>query len=165
MADDEKADLLAALRESRDVTAATLLRLDAAALHGERYENGWDGREILAHLAAIEWTYPRLIEIARTARAGDGEAGRADGGARDGMDGYNARQVEKRRGMPAASLIREWSENRDALIRAVEEADAGLLSAPVRSAGGRVGTLGLVLREVAIGHVAGHLADITGQGR
>ncbi|MBI2217338.1 MAG: hypothetical protein HYU51_08580 [Candidatus Rokubacteria bacterium] len=45
----------------------TVRGLPPRRLEEGRYENGWNGREILAHLASIEWTYPRLIEIAREA--------------------------------------------------------------------------------------------------
>jgi hypothetical protein len=160
--DGVKAALVAELRRATDEVAAVLNGLDESVLVEGRYENGWNGREILAHLAAIEWTYPRLIELAKSARPEAGESGRADGSARDGMDGYNARQVAKRATASLPELVVEWTRNREALIAAVEAADESLLSAPVRSAGGRTGTLAQVLREVTVGHVAGHVRDMTG---
>ena len=30
-----------------------------------RYEEGWTAKDILAHVASIEWTYPRLLDVAR----------------------------------------------------------------------------------------------------
>jgi hypothetical protein len=62
-----KAELLAALRASRDEVLALVRALSPERLEEGRYENGWNGRQILAHLASIEWTYPRLIDIAREA--------------------------------------------------------------------------------------------------
>ena len=63
-----KAELLAALRSSRDEVLALVRGLPPERLEEGRYENGWNGRQILAHIASIEWTYPRLIDIARTLR-------------------------------------------------------------------------------------------------
>jgi hypothetical protein len=62
-----KQELLAALRASRDEVLAIVRALPPARLEEGRYENGWNGRQILAHVASIEWSYPRLIDIARSA--------------------------------------------------------------------------------------------------
>ena len=61
-----KAELLHALHTSRDEVVALVRGLPPERLEEGRYENGWNGRQILAHIASIEWSYPRLIEIART---------------------------------------------------------------------------------------------------
>ena len=67
-----KTELLAALRGSRDEVVRIVRGLTREMLEQGRYENGWNGRQILAHLASIEWTYPRLIEArARSAANGD----------------------------------------------------------------------------------------------
>ena len=50
---------------------ALVSSLPPARLEEGRYENGWNGRQILAHIASIEWSYPRLIDIARTPPAPD----------------------------------------------------------------------------------------------
>ena len=62
-----KQELLDALRASRDEVLAIVRALPPARLEEGRYENGWNGRQILAHVASIEWSYPRLIDIARSA--------------------------------------------------------------------------------------------------
>src|SRR5262249_58496213 len=64
-----KAELLEALQASRDEVIAIVRTLPPEQLEEGRYENGWTGRQILAHIASIEWTYPRLIDIAREATA------------------------------------------------------------------------------------------------
>jgi hypothetical protein len=61
-----------------------------------------------------------------------------------------------------ASLLAEFEENRARTIATVEAADEALFDVPVRSAGGRTGTLAEVFREVAIGHLEQHVADIVG---
>lgn len=159
-------ELLEALRASRDFVVATVRGMTPAQLEEGRYENGWNARQILAHLASIEWTYPRLLDIARATEAAAGAA--ADEppsrAMRGGNDAYNERQVSKRAGVPAAELLAEFERNRAATIDAVAAADEVLLVRPIRSAGGVTGPLALVLRRVAVDHVLGHARDIAGSG-
>ncbi|MBI2724022.1 MAG: DinB family protein [Chloroflexi bacterium] len=172
-------DLAARLRDSGARSTARLRALPEAAFDGGRYENGWTAREILAHVAAIEWTYPRLLDIAREAPDAGGSATPApkpDAGVRrtdvsdaadtptravrGGIDDYNARQVAKRAAASVAELIAEFEKNRAATVAAVEAVDPSLLSAPIRSSGGITGVLGDVLNAVAVQHVEGHVDDI-----
>jgi len=162
-----KVELLARLTASRDHVLATVRALPAESLERGRYENAWNGRQILAHVASIEWTYPRLIDIAR--ETGEREAAARDGGLptramRGGVDAYNDRQVAKRAHLSAAELLDEFERNRAATIRAVEAADEELFARPVRSAGGFTGPLAAVFHAVAVEHVLGHIRDLAGTG-
>lgn len=161
-----KQEVLEALRVGGTEAVAALRALPAGAFEEGRYENGWNARQILAHIAAIEWTYPRLLDLAvtptastPTPTAGGGSQSAAPAG---GMDGYNARQVEKRSGASVAELIEEFERNRAATIAAVETADEALFDVAIRSAGGRTGTLARVFMDVAVAHVREHVRDITG---
>jgi hypothetical protein len=165
--------LIAALRSSGDDAGRRLRVLPQDAYAQGRYENGWSARQILAHVAAIEWTYPRLLDLAQQAQ---GSAGAPATGVRrttpeeatgtltriaeGGIDAYNARQVEKRANASIPELIGEFERNRAAPIAAMEAADGALFSRQIRSAGGITGTLADVLRAVAVEHVAGHVRDI-----
>jgi len=158
-------ELLDALRSSRDEVLAIVRALPPAALERGGYENGWNGRQILAHLASIEWTYPRLIDIAR--EAGAGPAATVSGepptrAMRGGNDAYNERQVARRADRSVAELLDEFATNRAATIRAVEAADEALFARVIRSAGGVTGPLAAVFHAVAVRHVLGHLRDIGG---
>ncbi|HXJ78978.1 MAG TPA: DinB family protein [Candidatus Methylomirabilis sp.] len=156
-------DLLAALRASRDEVVTLVRRLSPEQLEEGRYENGWNGRQILAHLASIEWTYPRLIDIARTPPAPVRPESTGDPPTREmrgGNDAYNDRQVAKRSHLPVAELLAEFERNRAATIAAVESADDELFTRQIRSAGGVVGPLAAVFHQVAVMHVLGHARDI-----
>jgi hypothetical protein len=159
-----RAELLEALRASRDEVVATVRAVPPAALEEGRYERGWNGRQIVAHLASIEWTYPRLIDIARETAAAPPVASveAPTREMRGGNDAYNERQVAKRADVPVAALLEEFQTNRAATIRAVEAADDALLGRAIRSAGGVTGPLALVLYRVAVEHVLGHARDIPG---
>ncbi len=158
-----RAELVAALRQSGEDFVATIDATSAERLDEGRYEGGWNGRQILAHVAAIEWTYARLLEIPLQGDAnamGNGEP--PTRAAEGGIDAYNARQVAKREGVPVVELLAEFRKNRDATVAAVSAADDALLSAPIRSAGGVTGPLGQVIMNVAVGHVRAHARDIAG---
>jgi len=163
-----KRELLAALRASRDEVLTVVRALPPERLDEGRYENGWNGRQILAHLASIEWTYPRLIDIARGAPAAADATGAATGAdlptrsMRGGNDAYNDRQVTKRAHVCAADLLAEFEQNRAATIAAVEAAAEELFARRIRSGGGVTGPLALVFHQVAVLHVLGHARDIAG---
>src|SRR3989441_11649005 len=155
-----RTELLEALRASGEEVIETVRALPPERLEEGRYENGWNGRQILAHVASIEWTYPRLIDIAR--ETGETEAAARDGelptrAMRGGVDAYNDRQVAKRAHLSAAELLDEFERNRAATICAVEAADEELFARPVRSAGGFTGPLASVFHAVAVEHVLGHI--------
>ena len=153
--------LLAALRASRDEVVRIMRGLPPERLEEGRYENGWNGRQILAHIASIEWSYPRLIDIARTPPAPIEQAPPTRT-MKGGNDAYNDRQVAKREHMTVAELLAEFETNRAATIRAVEAADEELFARRIRSAGGVVGPLATVFHQIAVAHVRGHARDIGG---
>lgn len=165
-----KDELLAALRASRDEVLAIVRALPPERLEEGRYEAGWNGRQILAHLASIEWTYPKLIEIARDAGVASPTPSGVSGAGepptrsmRGGNDTYNARQVAKRDHLSVTELLMEFERNRAATIQAVAAAEP-LFSVRIRSAGGVTGTLGAVFYQVAVAHVLGHARDIAASG-
>jgi len=160
-----KQALLQDLRTSRDQVLRIVRALPAAKLEEGRYENGWNGRQILAHIASIEWSYPRLIDIARDAGSPPPQAAPAEPPTRSmrgGNDAYNDRQVAKRANVSVPDLLAEFETNRAATIAAVEAADDALFAREIRSAGGIVGPLAVVFHQVAVLHMLGHAHDISG---
>lgn len=174
-----KSDLLRALRQSGEEAVASLRALPPDAFQAGRYENGWNARQILAHIASIEWTYPRLLDVARSAQDQPATTPSVSGELRrttieesprlptrtaaGGIDSYNERQVQRRADATVTNLIDEFERNRAATIAAVEAADDRLLATPIRSAGGVTGALASVVRAVAVQHVEMHVSDICGK--
>src|SRR3989337_1781791 len=98
-----KAQLIDTLRSTGAETAARLRSMPPEAFEQGRYENGWNGRQILAHTAPIEWPSPRLFALAREASPPRpaGPAGSTTGrGMQGGINDYNDRQVAKRAAAP-----------------------------------------------------------------
>ncbi len=170
-----KSELLNALRANEQYVTEKLSSLPASDFEAGRYESGWNGRQILAHTATIEWTYPKLIDIAKegSAPTGDqrpGVRGTEPGEAKNvptratqgGIGSYNERQVAKRESSSVEELLTEFKTNRAATIAAVEAADEELFGREIRSAGGITGVLADVVYAVAVLHVKGHVDDIIG---
>jgi len=150
--------LISALQQDSEAFQQAVAQLSEQSFERGVYEQGWNARQLLAHIAAIEWTYPRLIERAQE-RASGGDAPQGGGVGFD-MDAYNARQVERREDQPVEQLLIEFRRNRAATIDAIRAADESLLSQPTRSAGGVEGTLLEVLISVTVGHVREHVDDL-----
>ncbi|MGH7365843.1 MAG: DinB family protein [Candidatus Rokuibacteriota bacterium] len=156
-----KRELLGALVSSRNEVVALVRSLPPERLEEGRYENGWNGRQILAHIASIEWSYPRLIDIARTPPPPVEEVPPTRA-MKGGNDAYNDRQVARREHLTVAELLAEFEANRAATIHAVEAADEELFARRIRSAGSVVGPLASVFHQIAVAHVLGHARDILG---
>ncbi len=168
-----KAKLLEELSSGQQDLLDRLGALPENRFEQGRYEGGWNARQILAHVASIEWTYPKLIDIARQGppdQASGGSVKAPEGSQRStqarpvkgGIGSYNERQVEKRAQASVAELLAEFKKNRHATIEAFEQADEALLKVEIRSAGGIPGPLATVIYYVAVVHVAGHVNDIVG---
>jgi len=163
-----KAELLEALRKSGRDAVAALRAMPAESWTEGRYENGWNAREILAHVASIEWAYPKLIDLARGGPPAEktpspqASATPPSGGGTPQILNYNERQVAKRAENSVEQLLDEFEQNRATTVAAVEAAEAPLFAVVVTSAGGVRGPLSLVMNYVAVEHVKQHVRDITG---
>lgn len=163
MSIETREDLIVALQADSEEFQEAVAQLPVEAFERGVYEQGWNARQLLAHIAAIEWTYPRLIERAEQRAAGD-DVPQGGGGGFD-MDAYNAKQVARREDQPVEQLLTEFRRNRAETIDAIRAADHELLLQPTRSAGGVEGTLLDVLIGVAVGHVREHVSDLLGRAR
>lgn len=159
-----KEQLLDSLRASEAEILDLLATIPRDKFDQGCYENGWTLRQVLAHVTAIEWTYPRLIDVARTPPAPRAEASpdaappqkKAAGGIND----YNERSIARYAGASIDELIGAFKENRAKTIAAIEATEPELFDVHVKSAGGVPGPLGTVLNYVAIMHVQSHIGDI-----
>jgi hypothetical protein len=164
-----RAELLEALRASAREVVTGLSGQPVDVFKSGCYENGWTRRQVLAHVASIEWTYARLIDLAAGGGTPQGDkagapqtaaSGPPQRPAQGGINDYNQRQVDKLSDASVPELIDLFRKNRAATIAAVEGVSDSLLAQPVRSAGGLSGPLGVVLDMVAVQHVRGHVRDI-----
>ena len=156
-----KSQLLANLRSSGEELLSKLEGLPEGALDAGCYENGWNGRQVLAHIAAIEWTYPRLIDLARNGpREKKPKATATSKPAKGGINSYNDRQIERYADATTAELLDVFRKNRETTISTIEATEDELFATEVKSAGGIKGPLAMVLNLVAVLHVNSHVNDV-----
>src|SRR5262245_32941519 len=60
-----KEKLIEALKSSKHDLLDRLETVTPEQFEEGAYEGGWNRRQILAHVASVEWAYPRLIAMAR----------------------------------------------------------------------------------------------------
>jgi uncharacterized damage-inducible protein DinB len=154
----DRTALVSALEGGGRRTAEAIRALTAKQLRRRQAEGDWTGLQTVAHIAAIEWTYPRLIDLAKSEEAAAG--GTAATPDFD-IDAYNQRLVAKRADASIDDLITEFERNRAATIEAVARVDNDLLQRRIRTVGGIEGTLGSVLNYVCVVHVDSHLKEIS----
>ena len=152
----DTAELVTELRASGAEALSAMAAVPAEALDRTGYENGWTVHQIMAHVAAMEFAYCRLPEVASSPTR---NAQRGEGGLPFDMDAYNARQVERRRDAMPAQLMDEFARGRGTLIALAGSLDPDLLAVPIRSAGGITGSLAEVMDATAAGHVRQHALD------
>lgn len=159
-----KNQLLQLLREDQTALMQRLRAIPAAEFEKGAYENGWNGRQILAHITGIEWTYPKLLDLARGGNKPKADAAKpaepATKAAQGGIESYNDRTVARYADSSVAELIDMFEANRKTTIEAIEAADDDLFNVPVKTAGGINAPLGNALNYVAVLHVRGHVDDI-----
>lgn len=156
-----KSQILESLQSGGEELLSKLQALPADAFEAGCYESGWNGRQILAHIAAIEWTYPKLIDLARNGppeKKPDAPA--TSKPAKGGINSYNDRQIERYADSTAAELLDIFRKNRETTISAIEATEDELFATEVKSAGGIKGPLGTVLNLVAVMYVNSHVNDL-----
>ncbi len=116
---------------------------------------------MLAHIAAIEWTYPRLIDIARNGPPEKKpKAPAASRPAKGGINSYNDRQIARYAHATTAELLDIFRKNRETTISTIEATEDELFATEVKTAGGIEGSLATVLNFVAVMHVGTHVNDV-----
>jgi hypothetical protein len=168
-----KAELLDAIRVAGRDALERLRALPPGEFVRVRYDNGWTGHDILAHIAGIESIYPLYIKLAELGAPSESalpegirwlSLEEAPGVptviAPGGIDAFNARIVAEREHTPVVQLLAEFEDRRAATVAAVEAADGALLSIPIRTLAGATGSLSAVLYRIAVEHIEEHVRDI-----
>ena len=121
------------------------------------YENGWNAKQILCHVA-LSANVPAFL----IAAANSPEPAKMPGGA-DNIDDFNESQVAMRMEKPVAEIVKELNTTYEQAINVVQATSDELLAKQIRTPWQTAGELGaLILDEDIRDHVMVHLADISG---
>ena len=121
------------------------------------YENGWNARQILCHVA-LSANVPAFL----IAAANSPEPAKMPGGGGN-IDDFNESQVAMRMEKPVAEIVKEINTTYEQAINVVQATPDELLAKQIRTPWQTEGELGaLILDEDIRAHVMVHLADISG---
>jgi hypothetical protein len=123
------------------------------------YENGWNAKQVLGHLAAMSGVANFVMMMANAPGGGMGSGGAFD------IDQFNAQQTAMREGKTPSELLDEVRSNFTRDIGGVEKASDDLLfkhyRAPWEVEGNAVeGTVADVIVGSLKSHYRGHLAEL-----
>jgi hypothetical protein len=120
------------------------------------YENGWNAKQILAHMASTAGIAGFVLTLARTGPV----VGRREGDSDFDNDAFNAQQVTAREKKTVEALL---NEIRDTLHRdgqVVTAAPDQLLASAYEAPWGEKGTVAYIIAESFNRHLGGHVNDL-----
>ena len=117
------------------------------------YENGWNARQLLSHIASTSGTAGFILGMARASSAP------TLGGSYD-EDAFNAEQVSARAGKSVADILAEMKGNFERGVAAVRDAPDELITKQFRAPWEVEGEVGDVIVMSLEGHLGIHLADL-----
>ncbi|HEY5625540.1 MAG TPA: maleylpyruvate isomerase N-terminal domain-containing protein [Dehalococcoidia bacterium] len=121
------------------------------------YENGWNAKQILCHVA-LSANVPAFLIAAANAP----EPAKMPGGGGD-IDDFNESQVAMRMEKPVSEILEELNRTYEQAINVVHATPDELFAKQIRTPWQTEGELGaLILDEDIRDHVLVHLADISG---
>jgi hypothetical protein len=119
------------------------------------YENGWNARELLSHIASTSRPASFILSLAQAPASAPVPAMAAFD-----QDAFNAQQVALRSSRSVAEVLAEISANLQQDIAQVRAADDALLEKQFTAPWGIEGTVGDVIVASLKGHLRMHLGDL-----
>jgi hypothetical protein len=119
------------------------------------YENGWNARQVLCHIASTAGIAGFVITLARTPVP----AGPAGDAAFDN-EAFNTQQVAARKDKPIENILNEIRDTMNRDRQVVEAAPDQLLASMFRAPWGTEGTVAGVIGASFKEHLGTHLAEL-----
>jgi hypothetical protein len=141
----EKRDVIGAIRSAQQEVEGLVSSTPESAWSKQAYEQGWNARQLLCHIASTSRIAGFLISMAKAPGSGGM-------GADFDIDAFNAQQVAARQDKPIAEVLEEVRGNCQRDIESVENTPDDLLAQHFRAPWDMEGPLG----DVIVGSVEGH---------
>ena len=170
-----KADVLRALREGEQGVSERLSAISPEQFEQGSFEQGWNARQTLAHVASMEALYRGIITVLTGRRSVDEDSPGPHPGAstpapdpdEDDEDEEESisfevlfqTMIDEREGATPAALLSEFRRHRRGLIHIVAETDEALLCRPLGSADAPDESLAATVCQHVL-HVNAHVAQI-----
>jgi hypothetical protein len=141
------------MQDLQDQIEQTVAAMPEAAWSKGVYEDGWNARELLAHMASTSGTAGFILGMARMPSAPSLGAGYDE-------NAFNAQQVAAREGKSISDTVAEIEGDFQRGIDAVRDAPDDLLTKHFRAPWDVEGEVGDVIVMSLEGHLGMHLADL-----
>lgn len=149
-----KEDVLAAM-DAFSAEVEALASLPEEEWETGVYENSWNAKQLLCHIASTAGIAGFVLTLARTpVTAGMG------GGAGFDNDAFNAQQVQARQGKPLANIFNEIRDTMNRDRQVAQAAPDQLLGSMFRAPWGTEGTVAEVIADSFKEHLGTHVAEI-----
>lgn len=153
-----KDEIVDTIRTARKRVEDIVSSAPEAAWSNPVYDQGWNAKQILCHLALTAGVPSLLIALAKTSRPA--APPQAAGSGID-IDGLNERMVASRLEKPVVEVLDELRGNYERAIKDVMDASDDLLVQPLQTPWGTRAALGeLILVEDLRDHVMVHIRDL-----
>jgi hypothetical protein len=149
----EKDDVIGAIREAQREVERLVPSVPESAWSSQAYEQGWNGKQLLCHLASTSGIARFLIGMAQAPGSGGM-------GTDFDIDSFNAQQVAARQDKPVDEVLEEVCVNCGRDIESVENAPDDLLAQHFRAPWGTEGSLGDVIVGSIDEHFMTHVRDL-----
>lgn len=149
----EKRDVIDAIRSAQQEVERLVSSAPESAWSKQAYEQGWNAKQLLCHIASTSGIAGFLIGMAK----GPGSGGM---GADFDIDAFNAQQVAARQEKPIVEVLEEVCGNCQRDIESVQNAPDDLLAQHFRAPWDMEGSLDNVIVGSVEGHFMMHVRDL-----
>jgi hypothetical protein len=149
----EKDDVIGAIRDAQHEVERLVSSMPESAWSSQVYEQGWNAKQLLCHMASTSGVARFLIGMAKAPGSGGMGAG-------FDIDAFNAQAVSERQDKPVVEVLEEVRANCRRDIESVENAPYDLLGQHFRAPWGVEGSLGDVIVASIDGHLMMHVGDL-----
>ncbi len=148
------------IRQAQAAAARVASVMPDAAWDKGVYENGWNAKQILCHVA-LSANVPAFLIAAANAP----EPAKLPGGGGGDINDFNESQVAMRMEKPVSEILQELNGTYEQAVKVVQATPDELFTKQIRTPWQTEGELGaLILDEDIRDHVLIHLSDISGAG-
>lgn len=151
-----KEEIIAALEEQKALVQRLASETPPGGWSAPAHENGWDARELLAHVATTSRVGGFVMAMASAPAGAPGL-----GGAAFDQDAFNVHQVAMRASRSVQEVADEICGNLDSDIAAVRGAPDDLLAKHYKAPWETEGTVAEVILGSVRDHNGMHLAELT----
>lgn len=151
-----KEDVLEALHAFQAAAEAVVETLPQSEWERGVYENGWNAKQILAHMASTVGIASFVLTLARSGPV----VRRREGDSDFDNDAFNAQQVVAREKKTVEALLNEIRDTLHRDEQVVKAAPDQLLASVYEAPWGDKGTVAFIIADSFNRHLGGHVDDL-----